>query len=134
MIRWVLVVAALVVTAGSGFGGYQLGHRAGVAEMERQQLDSMKRAVDTAADATAENAELFRKRAAERSAARRTNQRTAEEVSRHVATHPDLYGQRLDPCGLCLVRAAAAGRDPDDCPCRGDGPLSADRGTGADGG
>ncbi len=121
-------LAALITmffTALAVFAGYTMGQHDAERTALKAQQQAVARAITQANALNAEDAAILRASEATRIITRtRTITRTTE-AARHVAKNPDLYSQRLDACGVCLARSAAADTDPGTCPCQSDDAMSA---------
>lgn len=123
-ISTITALIALAFAALAVFSGYRWGHHDAELAAYKTQHDSVVRAIAEANDLAAQDAAILRASEAKRVAQHQIDQRWKQEAARHVATHRDLYGQRLDACGLCLKHAAASGADPATCPCGSDANQS----------
>lgn len=132
-IKWILALVSVLTLAGIFGSGVWVGHRIAKGECASDKLTSVSRAIKQADEQAAINAQFFEPRAEKRAVARRQNTKKSVEAARHVATHPDLYSQRLDPVGLCLARSAAAG-DNRSCAPGSNGLLRGDPATGTNSG
>lgn len=132
-IKWVLAIVSVLLLCGLFAAGYVIGYRIATGKCQGDKLTSVSRAIDQANQTAAVDAQFFQPRAEKRAMQRRQEIKSTVEAVRHVANHPDLYGQRLDARGLCLIRSAAAG-DNRVCPAGSDGPSGTNNGTGANGG
>lgn len=118
-----LIVLAFAVLA--VFSGYQIGYQSAERDALKTRQLAVANAIEQANRLAAEDAAILRASAAARATARSyTHQRTTE-AARHVAKNPELYGQRLDACGLCLARSAAHGTNPATCACQPDDAVPA---------
>lgn len=100
------------------FSGYRWGmHDAELTAIKSRQID-VAHAIDQANALNSEDADILRASEAIRTITRTRTVYRTQEAARHVAKNPDLYGQRLDACGLCLARSAANDTDPATCSCQ----------------
>lgn len=107
------------------FAGYKLGYHEAERAVLKAQSQAVARAITQANALNAEDAAILRANETTRTITRTRTVYRTKEAARHVAKNPDLYGQRLNACGLCLARSAAADTDPSACPCRADGAVPA---------
>lgn len=124
----ITALIALAFAALAVFSGYRWGQHDTELAAYKTQHDSVLHAIEQANAMAEQDAEILRASAAKRMAQHQIDQRWKQEAARHVATHRDLYGQRLDACGLCLKHAAAGGTDPATCPCGSHAAATPDSG------
>lgn len=133
-----IAIGALVATISIGIAtgaGYRWGHHdaelvAQKAQLaaQKSQMENVNRAISQANERAAEDAEILRASEQVRVIEQTRTIIRVKEAARHVAENPDLYARRLDACGVCLARTAAAGTDPSACACESDGaPATATR-------
>lgn len=132
-IKWILAIVSALLLCGLFAAGYVVGYRIATGKCQGEKLDSVSRAIDQANQTAATDAQFFLPRAEKRAMDRRQGTKSTVEAVRHVATHPDLYSQRIDPRGLCLIQSAAAG-DNRVCPPGSDGSSGQNHGAGANSG
>lgn len=107
------------------FSGYKLGYHEAERAALKAQSQAVARAITQANALSAEDAAILRASEATRTLTRTRTVYRTKEAARHVAENPDLYSRRLDACGLCLARSAAADTGASACPCRADGAVPA---------
>lgn len=116
-----LGLSALGITATTA---YLKGEAHASAQCQADAAASVARAIAQEDARAREDAAILRASEARQAKRRAHVIYRTREATRHVSTHPDLYGQRLDACGVCLATSAATDGDPAACPCHAHGPAA----------